>query len=301
MNYFGNIRGTLKCYLPAPIRAVLRAALTYAQRVGLWFIILWQVRGVRWLDQWILFRSALSAPLSALRKPLEWQDPILLADAEVQVQGVGRFRLRARCDDLYSVLPWRERAIMAMMRSQLRSGDSFIDAGANIGAHTVLASRLVGPGGKVLAVEMMPDTGDRLQGNVDLNELHNVTIVRAALSDVDGEFVTATVEPGMYGQASIVKTDIHKSAMTRILVMTITLNTISQAFTHVKMMKMDLEGAELAALRGGADLLKLVDFVIYERIGNDTNLVDAYLNQSAFELSIIDDSNWLARRIDGPR
>ena len=61
------------------------------------------------------------APFLSLENLLEWQDPILLADAQVDVRGVDKF-VRARCDDLWHVLPWREHAIAAELRAKLRLG-----------------------------------------------------------------------------------------------------------------------------------------------------------------------------------
>lgn len=291
-----SVRNVAKAVLPQSIRRVLRGCLHYAQRIGRWPIILWQVRGASWGDQWTLFRSALAAPLLSLDKPLEWQDPILLADAQVVVKDVGRFAVRARCDDLWHVLPWREQAIFAVLRSQLQSGDTFLDAGSNIGVYSVLASRLVGPHGKVLAVEMMPDTADRLERNLALNGISNATVCRAALSNTVGQLVTAQVSPGKYGQASIAKGD-SDDASIRIEVKTTTLDELCKSAEGVRLIKMDLEGAEGLALQGAKMLLGKTDSVIYESWGMsraDDNPVDACLRESGFALRLIDGNNWLA-------
>lgn len=293
-----TVRSLAKAMLPEPFRQLLRGCLNYAQRVGRWPIILWQIRGATWPDQWMLLQSALSAPFLSLENMLEWQDPILLGGAQVKVRGVGEFFVRARCDDLWHVLPWREHAIAAELRAKLRPGDIFIDAGANIGVYSVLAAQLVGPQGKVIAVEMMPDTADRLELNIALNKTSNITVCRAALSNVAGQVVTAIVTPGKYGQASIAKESDEDSAE-RIEVKTTTLDELARHLTLVHLMKMDLEGAELPAMQGGRELLTKTDYIIYESWGMSRraeNPVDAHLTNAGFSLSILDGNNWLASR-----
>ena len=295
----GSLRGVVKALLPKFLRDMLRACLHYVQRVGRWAIILWQVRGATWTDQWTLIRSAFASPISALRDPWKWQDPILLADAEVTVRAVGRFLLRARSDDLWHVLPWREQAILKAIASRLRPDDIFIDAGANIGIYTVVASRIVGPRGRVFAVEMMPETADRLRNHIHINDLQNVTVIRSALSDQRGKTVTATVAPGKFGQASIAKSGEGCDGLSTVSVMTTTLDDVAVDIGRVRLMKMDLEGAELSALIGAPDLLKRLEFLIYESWGvarSDNDAVDAHLLLAGFSLAPIDGNNCLGSK-----
>ena len=273
--------------------------LHYAQRVGRWPIILWQVRGATWRDQSILLQSALAAPVVSLRNLLQWQDPCLLRDAAVVVPEVGRFMLRARSDDLWHVLPWREKALLEEIERRLKPGDVFIDAGANIGVYTVLASRLVGPSGRVIAVEMMPDTADRLEAHVRINELHNVTVVRQALSDASGGIVTATVQAGKFGQATIAEDSERYGLGTRIEVTSTTLDDVTAGIASIALMKMDLEGAEMPALRGGASTMTKLQALVYESWGttrSESHPVDKMLGESGFHLAQIDGNNWLASR-----
>lgn len=273
--------------------------LHYAQRVGRWPIILWQVRGATWRDQSILLQSALAAPVVSLRNLLQWQDPCLLRDAAVVVPEVGRFMLRARSDDLWHVLPWREKALLEEIERRLKPGDVFIDAGANIGVYTVLASRLVGPSGRVIAVEMMPDTADRLEAHVRINELHNVTVVRQALSDASGGIVTATVQAGKFGQATIAEDSERYGLGTRIEVTSTTLDDVTAGIASIALMKMDLEGAEMPALRGGASTMTKLQALVYESWGttrSESHPVDKMLGESGFRLAQIDGNNWLASR-----
>jgi FkbM family methyltransferase len=210
--------------------------------------------------------------------------------------------VRARCDDLWHVLPWREHAIVSVFHDKLQPGDTFIDAGANIGVYTVLAARLVGTNGKVIAVEMMPNTADQLAHNLALNSITNVTVCRAALSNMSGQIVTAVVTPGKYGQASIAKGSADDAAV-RLEVRTTTLDELTSDLSSVRLIKMDLEGAEAVGLQGAAKLLQKSDFLIYESWGkshSDSNPVDSCLRQAEYVLNRIDGNNWLASHTNHP-
>lgn len=294
-----NFRSIVKAALPKWIRVVLRSCLHYVQRLGRWPIILWQVRGASLKDQWVLMKSAAYAPLVSLRHLMAWQDPVLLAHCTVQVEGYGRFQLRPHCDDLWHVLPWREQAISNLLKHTLKPGEVFIDAGANIGVYTMLAARLVGPSGKVISVEMMPDTADRLELHIRMNGLGNVRVIRNALSDNAGQTIIATVQEGKYGQATIAEDSARYGMGKQISVQTTTLDAIAGDLPRVRLMKVDLEGVELAALHGGASLLRCLYAIVYESWGwkrAATDPVGELLRQNGFELHQLDGNNRLAVR-----
>lgn len=72
------------------------------------------------------------------------------------------------------------------MAERLKPGDVFVDVGANIGYFSLLASKLVGPGGRVVAIEASPEVFDLLRRNLELNKAHNVRAVNVAISDREG-------------------------------------------------------------------------------------------------------------------
>jgi len=66
------------------------------------------------------------------------------------------------------------------LERNLRPGHTFLNVGANIGYHVVRASRLVGPGGTVIAVEPDPVNFAFLLANLALHDIHNVVPIRCA-------------------------------------------------------------------------------------------------------------------------
>ena len=247
-----------------------------------------QIKGKTAEDRRTIFRGAVRAPIESLKNMDRWTNPEIDTDCLVLIKGVGEFQVRARCDDLYHVLPAREPAILRTIRETLRAGDTFIDAGANIGFYTVLASRLVGPSGRVIAVEMMPDTASRLREQVARNACTNVTVVEKALSDQSGKTVIAYVEPGMFGQASISKQQLGRV----VEVETITLADIISNIPVVSLIKMDLEGAELQALKDFGDICGCVNKIIFEDWGD--NAVVNFLREIKYKVKRLDGNNSVA-------
>ena len=87
---------------------------------------------------------------------------------------------------LYLFGTW-EPDLVAFLRRRLRPGETFVDVGANIGCVSALASRLVGPRGTVVAIEPSPPMIAALQETLTRNDLTNVRMVTAAVSDHDQE------------------------------------------------------------------------------------------------------------------
>lgn len=80
---------------------------------------------------------------------------------------------------LYYFGTW-EPNLTRWIQRRLRPGDLFIDVGANIGYYSLLASRLVGNAGKVVALEALPRIFERLKVNLEANHVQNVRPVNAA-------------------------------------------------------------------------------------------------------------------------
>ncbi|HMJ89701.1 MAG TPA: FkbM family methyltransferase, partial [Candidatus Acidoferrum sp.] len=76
-----------------------------------------------------------------------------------------------------------DRREFELLKSLIRPGDLFLDAGANIGIYSLVASRLVGPAGKVIAIEASAENFLFLLRNCELSEARNVHGVQVGLSD----------------------------------------------------------------------------------------------------------------------
>jgi FkbM family methyltransferase len=79
-----------------------------------------------------------------------------------------------------------ERALIEATLCDLKKGDSFLDVGSHFGIFSVLASKLVGPQGRVVAVEPHDEALQVLRENLAANHCENVTVLEGALTDKTG-------------------------------------------------------------------------------------------------------------------
>lgn len=131
-------------------------------------------------------------------------------------------------------------------------GDVVLDIGAGIGTETLPLSGMVGESGKVVAVEAHPATFDMLERACRLNDLHNVELVHAAVMDSDDPVMISDLRAGFCQENRIGSKGIPVQAV-----------TISDLVTRLELkridfLKMNIEGAEVGALRGARDVLPVV-------------------------------------------
>lgn len=286
-----DVRDWLKKHIPILRKLVCVEA--YIGRLVLWRHVVREIRGRTAVDRLILWRSIAAAPITALADLGRWHEPLLIADADVISTHLGAFGVRRHSDDLGHLLVSQHEALFKVIRNCVRPGDVVIDAGANIGAVTVFLGRLVGSTGKVVAVEMMPDTGARLDHNIAINNLTCVQVIKRALFHTSGQLVTAQIQAGFFGQASIVF-PATRGEVTKINVLTITIDEITAGVGSIALMKMDLEGAELDALRGAVVALPRIRAIVFESWTGSENKVAEFLSNHGFVISPIDGRNFLA-------
>lgn len=138
----------------------------------------------------------------------------------------------------------------------LKTGDVVIDIGAGIGDHAVVFSRLIGPQGRVIAIEAHPRTYRCLLKTIKSNNLHNVIAINVAASDRNGEVGMAY---GENYQSSRIVTGGHT-----VQVKASRLDDILGALgvSNPSLVKMNIEGAETAALLGMAKTLRDVPHIV---------------------------------------
>lgn len=140
----------------------------------------------------------------------------------------------------------------------LKPGMLFVDVGANIGLYTLFAARHVTEQGRVIAIEPSNREMAILRNNVVGNALRNVTLFPVALSDHAAE-VDLLVAPTRHaGHNTLGAFGYNTPLDHRERISTVRLDDLveTQHLKHVDIIKMDIEGAELAALHGGSETLR---------------------------------------------
>lgn len=135
------------------------------------------------------------------------------------------------------------------IKDNLRSGDTFIDVGASVGYYTLLASKLVGPKGKVYAFEPAKDNLDILKKNIEINGLENIVVYPLALASSSGK--TKLYKGKAPGQNSLIGEGEYEEIE----------SVVFDEFNKEKklipnMIKIDVEKTELYVLKGMLNLLE---------------------------------------------
>jgi FkbM family methyltransferase len=143
-----------------------------------------------------------------------------------------------------------------ILQSLVSAGDWVIDIGANVGHYAKRFSELVGPQGRVIALEPVSETFALLAANARLFRFANVTLFNVAASDGTElvKMVIPDFDTGLknFYQAQITVDATGPQAMQ---VLTITLDSL--AFPRrVALVKIDVEGHERSVLRGMERLLR---------------------------------------------
>jgi len=217
-------------------------------------------------------------------------------------------RMRLRTNDALArqlvAEKWFEPRVREKVREHARSGTTVLDIGANIGYYTVQAATLVGPHGRVVAVEPQPAMRHELAANLALNQLSNVLIVPYALSDRAETVSFCVPTAGQEAMGSLrfnarFKTDCEIQVETRSLDEVLE----SANCSRVDLVKMDAEGAELLIVRGATRLFSGPNkpCVVFEAREENCapfgyqvfDLLKAFWDLG-YKLTQIDPENWFA-------
>jgi FkbM family methyltransferase len=156
------------------------------------------------------------------------------------------------------------------VRAFLKPGGTFVDVGANCGIYTLFAAQIVGRAGRVIALEPSLREFERLCENVMLNRLRQVVVHQVAAAEAKGHAGLLIAAHQFCGH----NTFAERFAFDRVgaerveTVAVAALDDVLAAEPRCDMIKLDIEGAELRALRGAertlARLRPVVLLEVYE-------------------------------------
>lgn len=142
------------------------------------------------------------------------------------------------------------------MKYNLKEGDIVVDGGAYLGAFTIYAAKKVGKNGKVIAFE--PDTLNykNLHNNIKLNNLNNVIILNKGLysDNTTLKFSDTGSDSSFLFLES--KNHIDDPRIIEISVVKLDDELRKLNIKKIDFIKMDIEGAEIEAIKGCTYLLK---------------------------------------------
>jgi FkbM family methyltransferase len=190
-----------------------------------------------------------------------------------------------------------EPGVTRLVETVVQSGMTVVDGGAHIGYFSLLAARRVGPDGRVYAFEPAPENFDLLARNIALNHYRNVVPVRKAVSDHEGVEIFF-LHPDSVAHSLIAETFGRPRATIQVETTTLDSFFAAQRWPAVHLVKLDIEGAEPAALDGMTDLLArnrgvrlILEFIPYvlRRADRDPRALLATLRNLGFRIEMITD------------
>lgn len=164
------------------------------------------------------------------------------------------------------------------------------DVGAHIGITTLPLAEAVGPEGRVFAIEPSLQNRSFLNQHLEANKLENVTVLDCALTDHLEQTVSFFEMKDVSGMNGLLN---NRSGMHSIQVSASTLDQVASQFNVVPdLIKIDIEGAELACLKGARKTIQLYQPEIVlsvhprqmQEMGNHVEELELFLDEMGYDV-----------------
>jgi FkbM family methyltransferase len=210
----------------------------WRQRLARWYMAGGETPAQRYLQRRL--KNAISHCAQLPARDLGWQK-----------LGFDDIEIRASSDNILTAPLFfgaRGQSLFELYRRFARPGSTALDVGTNNGAHALVMARCVGPQGRVFGFEPTPRMHEQAEANCAHNGAAQVQ-VQVAVGDQPGEarFDDASDQPNT-GISRITETGSRR-------VEVVTLDQCVPTELDVSLIKIDVEGHELAVLRGAQALL----------------------------------------------
>ena len=185
-----------------------------------------------------------------------------------------------------------EPGTIAHLEKCLKPGATFVDLGANEGYFSVIASRLVGESGRVVAVEPQDRMQSVLRTNLTVNHCSNVSVVQAAVGAAEGQLTLYLNPSTNTGATSAFQSTRYPlpTQQTRICPLAALFDDCGLAYADL--VKMDIEGYEGEAIQGAKNLLQnrrigAISLAYHEAVllrhGSSRQQIEAELTANSFQ------------------
>lgn len=207
--------------------------------------------GDGWLARWYLWYARKVPPHPSKIRLFRWLGALLFPRG-MPVTGYGGVRLAIDPLDYIGHEICFSRAYeplsIALARRLMAGGGTFLDVGANFGLYTCPVAQL--PGVECVAVDASAIAFAKLQDNLARNPASAVQAVNVALAATHGLVALETPVPGNLGTTRV--SSAPRGARQRAHVGAMPLEALLDALavTHVRLMKIDVEGFEAQVFRG---------------------------------------------------
>lgn len=201
-----------------------------------------------------------------------------------------RLRLNPRCGDSFTFFEILIRGDYLKDGIAVGPGDTVFDVGSNFGAFAIVASRAVGPSGRVLAFEPSPEAFQRLSENLERNHCENVEAHPFAIGGQSGTAELFEHEKSAYNSLF---SDLDGKKLVPKSVHNVPVKTLEQVLDErgldrVDLLKLDCEGAEYGILEtltpAVAGRIKQIAMEAHRIPGHDVEELFSRLDQLGFDV-----------------
>lgn len=173
-----------------------------------------------------------------------------------------------------------ETEVQAALQKHLRPGMTFYDIGANIGLYSMIAARLVGEQGRVVAFEADPEIAARLREHLSRNQFRQATVEEAAVWSETKTVSFERADPAASPDRGLGRV-VESGKENIVEVNAVSLDEFALKHPAPDVVKCDVEGAEIEVFRGARRLLREKRPVIVCEMHSEENhraLVTEFVN-----------------------
>lgn len=162
-------------------------------------------------------------------------------------------------------------SVLNILELLLKEGDTFIDVGANHGSFSIVAGKLVGKDGLVVAIEAQPRLIFALRKSMELNSIAPFQIIQTAVGDKEGvaDFFIPSDTSGSAGVFA--GHSAHYRHHTARVKMSRMDNLVDwRKFSGNIVVKLDIEGSEYAFLKGAKEMISSLKPILVMEVNPDS-------------------------------
>lgn len=195
-----------------------------------------------------------------------------------------------------------EKELGELLKKVVRPGDVFLDLGANIGYFSLLVA-INSPSANIISFEPVKDLFQNMNDNISLNNIKNISTINAAAGEINEEKDLFISTPDNSGMSSFHQPENYSGKKESVKVVSIDEWFKTSALSKIDIIKLDIEGSELAALKGMKEVLQKQKPILIVEVNPETllmfnlkpsDLYD-YLNQLNFEGFLVLENDSFAR------
>lgn len=186
---------------------------------------------------------------------------ILVEHIDITIEGK-KLRMKPILSDFMFVYEiWYQNVYERLPSFLVKDGYNCLDIGASIGSVSLRWAEH-NKKGSIIAVEPHPETFQRLKKNCELNNMHNIECVNAAIASESGTGSIRIKENSSL--ARVMGKPKEGEIQANCSMLSIDDLTRWKSIDHVDLMKIDVEGYETACLKGAKHTLEATDRIIVE-------------------------------------